>query len=92
MERMLFEIPEENENVIYAGRAIQIDGKSVAEIHRYSTCAKDLLSTWGLEYCVKHWLNPVFYFRKNDVPTLIGFVFDENPPDPSSFSRILQPA
>jgi hypothetical protein len=87
MEKMLFEIPEENEHVIYAGRTIKIDGQEIIEVDRFSKCAYELLTPWGRNYCAKNWLNPVFMFKKHALPTLIGFVsdtIDESPSTPSS--------
>jgi len=74
----LFEIPENPESIVfYPGREINIDGKTVVEVDRRSQCARQLMSHGAIEYCEKHWFNPVFVYSTGNLPVLIGFVFDE---------------
>ena len=76
--KQIFEIPENPESVVfYAGREINIDGKTVVEVDRKSTCARQLMSHRAIAYCEKHWFNPVFMNSTGNLPVLIGFVFDE---------------
>jgi hypothetical protein len=85
-KKYLFEIPESPDSVVfYLGREINIDGKTVVEVDRKSTCARSLMSHGAIAYCEKHWFNPVFMYSTGNLPVLIGFVFDEK--SFNSFSR-----
>jgi hypothetical protein len=75
----IFEIPDNPGSVVfYVGREITIDGETIVEVKRDSACARDRLSDWALDYCYKHWFNPVFMHSTGNLPVLIGFVFDES--------------
>ena len=77
-KKNLFEIPESPELVVFRpGREISIDGKTVVEVDRRGPCARQLMSHGAIEYCEKHWFNPVFMYSTGNLPVLIGFVFDE---------------
>jgi hypothetical protein len=79
MERkQIFEIPDDPGRVVfYAGREITIDGSTIVEVDRRSACTRHLMSPGAIEYCDKHWFNPVFVYSAGNLPVLIGFVFDE---------------
>jgi hypothetical protein len=77
-KKNLFEIPETPDSVVfYPGREITIDGKTIVEVDRNSSCARHLMSEGATAYCEKHWFNPVFMYSTGNLPVLIGFVFDE---------------
>ena len=77
-KKNLFEIPENPGSVVfYAGREINIDGKTVVEVERASACSRHLMTDGARAYCEKHWFNPVFMYSPGNLPVLIGFVFDE---------------
>jgi hypothetical protein len=84
--KFLFEIPEENSNVIYAGRSVAIDGKTVVEVARDSECYSELMSVWGKEYCTLRWFNPVFIYSTGNLPMLVGFVHGDEILEPSNES------